>query len=157
MKLLTVTIPCYNSQEYMEKCIKSLLPGGSRVQIVIIDDGSKDATGEIADRYAAQYPDIVTVVHQPNGGHGEGINQGLKHAQGKYFKVVDSDDWVDEEALHKILMLMRHLEEDNEQIDMLISNYVYEKVGVTHKKCIHYRNVLPQDEVFRWMISDISV
>ena len=56
----------------------------------------------------------------------------------------------DEEALHKILMLMRHLEEDNEQIDMLISNYVYEKVGVTHKKCIHYRNVLPQDEVFRW-------
>ena len=63
---------------------------------------------------------------------------------------MDSDDWVDEEALHKILMLMRHLEEDNEQIDMLISNYVYEKVGVTHKKCIHYRNVLPQDEVFRW-------
>ena len=71
-------------------------------------------------------------------------------ASGKYFKVVDSDDWVDEEALHKILMLLRHLEEDNEQIDMLISNYVYEKAGVTHKKCIHYRNVLPQDEVFRW-------
>ena len=59
MKLLTVTIPCYNSQAYMEKCIKSLLPGGNRVQIVIIDDGSKDSTGEIADRYAKEYPHIV--------------------------------------------------------------------------------------------------
>ena len=97
-----------------------------------------------------KYPDIIKVIDKENGGHGDAVNAGLANASGKYFKVVDSDDWVDEEALHKILMLMRHLEEDNEQIDMLISNYVYEKVGVTHKKCIHYRNVLPQDEVFRW-------
>ena len=94
MKLLTVTIPCYNSQDYMEKCIKSLLPGGNRVQIIIIDDGSKDATSEIADRYAKEYPYIVTAVHQENGGYGAGINQGIEYAEGKYFKVVDSDDWV---------------------------------------------------------------
>ena len=80
MRLLTVTIPCYNSQDYMEKCIKSLLPGGNRVQIVIIDDGSKDATSEIADRYAKEYPHIVTTVHQENGGHGAGINQGIEYA-----------------------------------------------------------------------------
>ena len=92
MKLLTVTVPCYNSQDYMENCINSLLPGGDKVEIIIIDDGSKDATGAIADRYAEQYPNIVRVIHQENGGHGEGINQGLKHATGKYFKVVDSDD-----------------------------------------------------------------
>ena len=110
----------------------------------------KIKTSQIAHEYMDKYPDIIKVIDKENGGHGDAVNAGLANASGKYFKVVDSDDWVDEEALHKILMLMRHLEEDNEQIDMLISNYVYEKVGVTHKKCIHYRNVLPQDEVFRW-------
>ena len=97
MKLLTVTVPCYNSQDYMEKCIDSLLQGGEKVEIIIIDDGSKDRTGAIADAYAQQYPSIVKVVHQENGGHGEGINQGVAHATGKYFKVVDSDDVVSED------------------------------------------------------------
>ncbi len=72
MKLLTVTVPCYNSQDYMEKCIQSLLPGGNRVEIIIIDDGSKDNTGKIADEYARKFPDIVRVIHQENGGHAIG-------------------------------------------------------------------------------------
>ena len=134
----------------MAHAIESILPGGDEVEIIIVNDGSKDKTSQIAHEYMDKYPDIIKVIDKENGGHGDAVNAGLANASGKYFKVVDSDDWVDEEALHKILMLMRHLEEDNEQIDMLISNYVYEKVGVTHKKCIHYRNVLPQDEVFRW-------
>ena len=71
----------------MEKCIDSLLLGGERVEIIIIADGSKDKTGEIADAYAKEYPNIVKVIHQENGGHGEGINQGVKYATGKYFKV----------------------------------------------------------------------
>ena len=86
-KLLTVTVPCYNSQDYMRGCVDSLLAGGERVEIIIIDDGSTDATGAIADEYASVYPTIVKVVHQENGGHGEGINQGAKHATGIYFKV----------------------------------------------------------------------
>ena len=68
MKLLTVTVPCYNSQDYMEKCIQSILPGGERVEIIIIDDGSKDNTGRIADELAEQYPSIIRVIHQKNGG-----------------------------------------------------------------------------------------
>ena len=91
-KLLTITVPCYNSQDYMEKCIDSLLVGGERVEIIVIDDGSTDNTGAIADAYEKKYPSIVRAIHQENGGHGEGINQGVKHASGKYFKVVDSDD-----------------------------------------------------------------
>ena len=150
MKYISFAIPCYNSQDYMAHAIESILPGGDEVEIIIANDGSKDKTSQIAHEYMDKYPDIIKVIDKENGGHGDAVNAGLANASGKYFKVVDSDDWVDEEALHKILMLMRHLEEDNEQIDMLISNYVYEKVGVTHKKCIHYRNVLPQDEVFRW-------
>ena len=150
MKYISFAIPCYNSQDYMAHAIESILPGGDEVEIIIVNDGSKDKTSQLAHEYMDKYPDIIKVIDKENGGHGDAVNAGLANASGKYFKVVDSDDWVDEEALHKILMLMRHLEEDNEQIDMLISNYVYEKVGVTHKKCIHYRNVLPQDEVFRW-------
>lgn len=150
MKYISFAIPCYNSQDYMAHAIESILPGGDEVEIIIVNDGSKDKTSQIAHEYMDKYPDIIKVIDKENGGHGDAVNAGLANASGKYFKVVDSDDWVDEEALHKILMLMRHLEEDNEQIDMLISNYVYEKAGVTHKKCIHYRNVLPQDEVFRW-------
>lgn len=150
MKILSIAVPCYNSQEYMRKCIDSLLVGGDEVEIIVVDDGSKDDTLKIAREYEEQHPGIVKAVHQENKGHGGAVNTGLAHASGLYFKVVDSDDWVDEESLHKILALLRNLEEEKEQIDMLISNYVYEKVGATHKKCIHYRNVLPQDEVFRW-------
>ena len=82
MKLLTVTVPCYNSQDYMERCIDSLLPGGEDVEIIIVDDGSTDRTGEIADEYARKYPEIVRVIHQENGGHGEAVNAGLRNAQG---------------------------------------------------------------------------
>ena len=150
MKYISFAIPCYNSQDYMAHAIESILPGGEDVEIIIVNDGSKDRTSEIAHEYMEKYPTIVKVVDKENGGHGDAVNSGLTHATGKYFKVVDSDDWVDEDALHKILDVLRHMEEDGMELDMLIANYVYEKVGATHKKVIHYRNVLPQDEIFRW-------
>ena len=98
MKLLSVAIPSYNSEGFMRNCIESLLPGGEDVEIIIVNDGSKDGTGAIADEYAAKYPTIVKAVHQENGGHGEAVNAGLRNATGLYYKVVDSDDWVNEEA-----------------------------------------------------------
>lgn len=156
MKYISFAIPCYNSQDYMAHAIESILPGGEDVEIIIVNDGSKDRTSEIAHDYMEKYPTIVKVVDKENGGHGDAVNSGLTHATGKYFKVVDSDDWVDEDALHKILEVLRHMEEDAMELDMLIANYVYEKVGAAHKKVIHYRNVLPQDEIFRWMIWTFS-
>ena len=148
MKLLTVTVPCYNSQDYMEKCVDSLLTGGDRVQIVIIDDGSKDATGEIADRYAQKYPDIVTVVHQENGGHGEGINQGLAHAAGIYFKVVDSDDWVSEDVCGFLDALEQC--EQNGGVDLFVTNYYYEHADGQKNRSICYANALPEARIFGW-------
>ena len=103
MKLLSVAVPCYNSQAYMEKCVDSLLEGGDQVEILIVDDGSSDDTAKIADDYAARYPGIVKAIHQENGGHGEAVNTGLKNATGIFFKVVDSDDWVNKEAYEAIL------------------------------------------------------
>ena len=150
MKYISFAIPCYNSEAYMEKAIQSILPGGEDVEIIVVNDGSSDGTSEVAKKYEEKYPGIVKAVDKENGGHGDAVNTGLAHATGVYFKVVDSDDWVDEEALLKILSAVKGFVDADSKVDMLISNYVYEKVGMTHKKVIHYRNVLPQNQVFRW-------
>ena len=127
MKLLSIAIPCYNSQDYMEKCIESLLVGGEEVEILVVDDGSSDKTAEIADAYAAKYPTIIKAIHQENGGHGEAVNAGIRNATGLYFKVVDSDDWVNKEAYIKILETLYELLRGPQTVDLLISNFVYEK------------------------------
>lgn len=103
MKYITFTVPCYNSAAYMERCVDSLLIGGEDVEILLIDDGSTDRTGEIADEYERNYPGIVRAVHKSNGGHGSGVNAGLHLATGCYFKVVDSDDWLSEDAYRRLL------------------------------------------------------
>jgi glycosyltransferase involved in cell wall biosynthesis len=150
MKYISFAIPCYNSEAYMEKAINSILVGGEDVEIIVVNDGSKDGTQEIAERYQEKYPTIVKAVEKPNGGHGDAVNCGLAHATGKYFKVVDSDDWVDEEALLKILDTIKEFVKDESEVDMVIANYVYEKVGMTHKKVIRYDNVLPENQIFKW-------
>lgn len=150
MKLLSIAIPCYNSQDYMEHCIETLLPGGEDVEILIVDDGSKDRTAEIADSYAEKYPTIIKAIHQENGGHGEAVNTGIRNATGLYFKVVDSDDWVDQEAYEKILKTLRELSGGSETLDMLVSNFVYEKEGAKHKKVMKYTGILPENQMFGW-------
>ena len=150
MKLLSIAIPCYNSQDYMEKCIESLLVGGEEVEILVVDDGSSDRTAEIADAYAEKYPTIVKAIHQENGGHGEAVNAGIRNATGLYFKVVDSDDWVNKEAYIEILKTLYELLRGPETVDLLISNFVYEKQGATRKKIMQYRRCLPQDRIFGW-------
>lgn len=150
MKILTVAIPCYNSEAYMEKCIRSILPVGQDVEILIVDDGStKDRTPQIADAYAKKYPEIIRAVHQENGGHGEAVNAGLRNASGLYYKVVDSDDWVNTNALRRIVEKMKELEADG-GVDMLLANFVYDKVGARHKKLMRFTNVFPVNEVFGW-------
>lgn len=150
MKILTVAIPCYNSAEYMERAIETLLTGGEELEILIINDGSIDDTKEIADQYAYRYPNIIRAIHQENGGHGEAVNTGLRNASGVFFKVVDSDDWVDEEALQKILDVLRSMVEKNIRLDMLISNYVYERVSEGKQTVMAYKSCLPENEIFTW-------
>ena len=151
MKLLSVAIPCYNSEAYMRNCIDSLLPGGDEVEILIVDDGSaKDRTAEIADEYERKYPGICRAIHQENGGHGEAVNAGLRNAQGIYFKVVDSDDWVDEEAYKEVLRTLRRFVYGNQTLDMLVCNFVYEKQGAKRKRVMNYRTAFPKDQVVTW-------
>lgn len=150
MKYISFAIPCYNSEAYMAQAIESILPGGEDVEILIVNDGSKDRTAEIGKEYEEKYPGIVKLINKENGGHGDAVNAGLSHASGKYFKVVDSDDWVDRISLMKILNVLKNFEEEEQEVDMLIANYVYEKVGMEHKKVIRYDNVLPENQILKW-------
>lgn len=151
MKLLTITVPCYNSESYMSKCIDSLLYGGEDVEILIVDDGStKDNTAKIADDYQRRYPHIVRAIHQENKGHGGAVNTGIANATGIYFKVVDSDDWVDQQSYGKILETLRAITLGSDQIDCLFSNYVYEKQGVRRKRVMKYARYMPEGKVFGW-------
>lgn len=145
MKYISFVVPCYNSEDYMEKCIDSLLIGKDDVEIIIVDDGSTDKTGKIADRYQKKYPTIVKAIHQPNGGHGEGINTGLKHATGKYFKVVDSDDWVDKKAYKEILKKVKKID-----ADLIVMNYVYTYTDGRENQTINFSNVFKNNEVIGW-------
>ena len=134
----------------MKKCIESLLVGGEDVEILIVDDGSTDGTGRIADSYESRYPSIVKAIHKENGGHGSAVNAGLAHATGLYYKVLDSDDWVKESAYQKILDTLRDIIARGDTLDMLISNFVYEKEGEKKHKVMKYHHALPQDKIFGW-------
>ncbi len=97
MRLLSVIIPSYNTEIYLARCLDSLLYHSDilkQLDIIVVNDGSKDHTSEIAQEYQAKFPDTITVINKENGGHGSTINAGIKVAQGKYLKVLDSDDWV---------------------------------------------------------------
>ena len=116
-----------------------------------MDDGSvKDDTPAICDEYATKYPTIVKTIHQENGGHGEGVNQGIRNATGLYYKVVDSDDWLDTDALKKVLARLTTLVARGTAPDMMICNYVYEHVEDNTTLTVRYTNVFPQNRLFNW-------
>ncbi len=150
MKKISFTVPCYNSATYMERCIDSLLVGREEVEIIIVDDGSKDKTGKIADSYGKKYPNIVKVIHKENGGHGSGVNAGLAIATGLYFKVVDSDDWLDENSLLKLLDKIKELEKTKEKVDLFVCNYIYDHLDEGTQRVMRYRNVFPVESICTW-------
>lgn len=150
MKLLTITIPCYNSQAYMKKCIEHALLGGDEVEIIVVDDGSTDDTAKIADDYAKRYPNIVKAIHKENGGHGDAVSCGIKAATGTFFKVCDSDDWLDKKAFPKVLDKLREVRDAGTELDMLLTNYIYDKVGRRYKRVMRYTDALPEEEILSW-------
>lgn len=153
-KILSFGIPCYNSAAYMDHCISSILEGTNYapdIQIIVVDDGStKDATAQKADEWAECYPNIIKAIHQENGGHGAAVLAGLAAADGVFYKVVDSDDWLDAPSLAKLVDTIRASEAVHENVDLFISNYVYEHVPDNTQNYVSYRNILPTGRVFGW-------
>lgn len=158
MKTISFAVPCFNSANYMEKCVESLLPCGDDIEIILVDDGStRDNTAEICDRLEAEHPGIIRAIHKPNGGHGSAVNAGLAAAQGLYYKVVDSDDWMDRKAMETLMAYLRQQKAkveaggaNEDATDLVISNYVYEKVFEGTHTTIRYTNVFPTDREFGW-------
>ena len=102
--LLSVVVPAYNAEKFLAKNLPSLVEERlrGRVEILVVNDGSRDRTGEIADDFERRYPGYFRVIHQENGGHGGVINRGIAEARGMFFKVVDADDWVITENLVRL-------------------------------------------------------
>lgn len=153
-KTITFGIPCFNSSEYMDHCISSILEGSDfaqDVQVVIVDDGSnKDDTLARARSWEERYPDIVKAVHQENGGHGKAVLKALEHAEGTYFKVIDSDDWADAAALQELLAVIRNFDHVGLRVDLVITNYVYEHVADNTHHEVSYGSALPKGKIFTW-------
>jgi glycosyltransferase involved in cell wall biosynthesis len=153
-KIITFGVPCYNSSDYMDHCISSILEGSDfadDVQVVIVDDGStKDDTPERADRWAERYPDNVKVVHQENGGHGIAVLSAIAQADGTYFKIVDSDDWLSAGALRALLFQIRRFLREGTRVDLIVTNYVFEHVVDGKQNVVDFHIAIPRGKVITW-------
>ena len=126
MKLLTLVVPSYNAEQFLRTCVERMVPAGPEADILIVDDGSTDRTPQIADALAAEHPENVRVIHQENGGHGEGLNQGIRTAEGIYLKNVDADDRIDTDSLLELMELLRAHAAPEDQADLVVNDYVYD-------------------------------
>ncbi len=130
--ILTVVVPAYNAQNYLKNCLDSLcLPDLlDKMEIIVVNDGSTDQTGQLAEQYQKRYPHTVRVIHKENGGHGSGINCGIKAACGRYFKVVDADDWVDGDGFRNLMKFLEkpHLNSSgfhDQGPDVVVSGFLW--------------------------------
>lgn len=121
MKMLSIVVPAYNVEKYLEQCLQSFEVSEilDKIEILIINDGSKDHTAEIAQRYCDKHPNSYFLYNKENGGHGSGINYGIKYATGKYFKVVDGDDWLNSQELTDFILLLERVDTDIVATDFL--------------------------------------
>jgi len=149
MKYISFVVPSYNSEAYLSKCLDSLVIGGEDVEVIVVNDGSKDNTLKIAKEYEKKYPTIIKVIDKENGGHGSGINAGLDVATGVYYKCVDSDDWVDLDAYLKLLEIVKKHYEDGVSPDLYFTNYVYERLDLNMSIPMKDKN-FPKDKLFTW-------
>ena len=123
--VLSIVVPAYNVENYLEKCIVSLVNhrNSHKTEVIIVNDGSTDNTLQIAQKLEKQAKGIVKIVDKENGGHGSTINVGIQMAKGRYFRLVDGDDWVDGEQLASLIDLLEH-----EEADIVLNKGSYEYV-----------------------------
>lgn len=155
-KLITITVPSYNAQEYLDRCLMSFVTEDSRineaVEVLIINDGSTDGTEEVARHYVTEHPEMFRLINKENGGHGSGINAGIKNATGQYFKIVDADDWVNNKEWMNFVQLLQTQEADIIASDYLcIQDGTYdvlkEKMATNHEDYYGTRRHMSKGEI----------
>ena len=120
-KLLTIVIPTYNMQDYLNRCLDSLVIEPSlmeQLEVLVVNDGSKDSSSAIAHEYEAKFPCTFRVIDKENGNYGSCVNRGLAEAQGKYIKVLDADDWFDTSEFERFLKALSGIE-----VDLVLSGF----------------------------------
>ncbi len=112
--ILSVAVACYNVEKYIDKCLTSFSDErfNDKIQVIVVNDGSFDNTLKIANEYASRFPRVFTVVDKENGGHGSAVNAAIDRAEGKYFRIVDGDDWVNTENMVSLLSVMEKTDAD---------------------------------------------
>ncbi len=133
MKVLSIIIPVYNMEKYIVKCLDSVINKDlpNTLEVIVVNDGSKDKSLNIALTYQILRPDIVIIIDKPNGNYGSCINEGLQKAQGKYIKILDADDWYDTNSLKIFLEKLIDINSD-----LVITNFT--KVYNKHREHINY-------------------
>ncbi|OFQ99337.1 glycosyltransferase family 2 protein [Alloscardovia sp. HMSC034E08] len=151
-KTISFVVPSYNVEDYLARCVNSLLDTADTldVEIIIVDDGSRDGTAILADTFAERYPSVVRVIHQANAGHGGACNAGIAAATGQYVKIVDADDWIDPVAYVTYITFLRSQAMATEPVDLVVSNYTYENIAKRHTRTIRYKNIFEANERLTW-------
>jgi len=140
VKLLTVVVPVYNTARYLPRCLRSVLVPEAldRLELILVNDGSTDSSVSILLRAERRYPQTVRVIDKENGGHGSAVNEGLRAATGRYFRVLDSDDWFDTPAFLRYLDALGHCDED-----LIVTSYTQEYSSSQRRVYVNY-DTLPE-------------
>ena len=149
-KILSIIIPSYNMEAYLPKCLGSLVIDDKellqKLDVIVVNDGSKDHTSEIAHEFEAKYPGVFRVVDKTNGHYGSCINRGLSEATGKYVRILDADDWFDKNVFGRFMSFISAYEERGESVDLILSDYIL--VNETGQEVRRGLARYPQDRVF---------
>ena len=153
MKTLTILIPVYNTEKYIKRCLDSLLVPEvlGDIEILVVSDGSKDRSTEIVQGYVERYPDTIILIDKENGGHGSTINAGIAAAKGKYFRVLDSDDWFNTLEFTEFVVRLRE-----ENADLVVCDYRKEHTYNSKSEYFQYEN-LQDGHVYNFDEFDLAI
>lgn len=153
MKTLSILVPVYNTEKYIKRCMDSILLKEilDDIEVILVNDESKDNSLKIIKQYEKKYPQSVIIIDKKNGGHGSTINEGLKIATGKYFRVIDSDDWVNSIDFIKLVKKIK-----NEDVDLIVTNYTKEIISSGISEKIVWNN-LKDNKTYNFDNFDLSI
>lgn len=151
MKVLTVLIPVYNTEKYIKRCLDSLLVPEvlNDIEVIVVNDGSRDHSVDIVKTYVEKYPQTVILIDKENGGHGSTINAGLKAAQGKYFRVLDSDDWFNTIEFIKFVKRLK-----DEDADLVVCDYRKEHTYNSRSEYFEYKKL---EDMHQYRLDEIDL
>jgi glycosyltransferase involved in cell wall biosynthesis len=138
MKTISIVVPVYNTENYIRKCLDSLLVNEilKDIEVIVVNDGSKDNSIQVMQEYKNKFVETVVLINKINGGHGSTINEGLKIAKGKYFRVVDSDDWVNSTDFVRLVKILK-----KEDADLVVTNYRKEHIYENRSEYLKYEGL----------------